>query len=119
MISSNVVCATSKGSDQPEHMPSLIRAFASRCVKLLTEHHLEFLRLKGGYTYSYESTLLKCHIVGNHMSRFISWYPSEVLIWFTCLTTGLDNKNFQRKSVNIFLPIVCSKCFGCSKEPSH
>ena len=28
-ISNNVVCATSEGSDQPEHMRSLIRAFAS------------------------------------------------------------------------------------------
>ena len=29
-ISNNVVCATSKGLDQPAHMRSLIRAFASR-----------------------------------------------------------------------------------------
>ena len=29
-ISNNVVCATSKGSDQPAHMRSLIRALASR-----------------------------------------------------------------------------------------
>ena len=29
-ISNNVVCATSKGSDQPAHMRSLIRAFAKR-----------------------------------------------------------------------------------------
>ena len=29
-ISHNVVCATSKVSDQPAHMRSLIRAFASR-----------------------------------------------------------------------------------------
>ena len=29
------------------------------------------------------------------------------------------NKNFQRKIVNIFLPIVFSICFGCSKEQSH
>ena len=28
-------------------------------VKLLTEHHLEFLGLKGGFTGSYESTLVK------------------------------------------------------------
>ena len=30
MISNYVICATSKGSDQPEHMCSLIRAFANR-----------------------------------------------------------------------------------------
>ena len=29
-IFNNVVCATSKGSDQPAHTRSLIRAFASR-----------------------------------------------------------------------------------------
>ena len=34
-ISNNVVCATSKASDQPAHMRSLIRAFAS---------HLSILR---------------------------------------------------------------------------
>ena len=28
-ISNNVICATSKASDQPAHMRSLIRAFAS------------------------------------------------------------------------------------------
>ena len=32
---------------------------------------------------------------------------------------GLGNKTFQRKNVNIFLPISYSICFGCSKEPSH
>ena len=32
-------------------------------VKLLTEHHLEFLSLKGGCT-----GLSKYHIVGNHLS---------------------------------------------------
>ena len=39
-ISNNVVCATSKASDQPAHTHSLIRAFASRwnimTTKLLT-----------------------------------------------------------------------------------
>ena len=49
-------------------------------VKLLTEQHLEFLRLKGGYTGLYESTLSKCHIVENHMLQLISWYPSEGVI---------------------------------------
>ena len=38
-------------------------------VKLLTEHHLEFLSLKGGCTSSSESTLVKMPIVGNLMSR--------------------------------------------------
>ena len=34
-ISNNVVCATSKASDQPAHTCSLIRAFASRLSILL------------------------------------------------------------------------------------
>ena len=33
-ISNNVVCATSIGSDQPAHMHSLFRAFASRLNNL-------------------------------------------------------------------------------------
>ena len=36
-ISSNVVCATSEDSVQPVHTRSLIRAFASRFVKLLAQ----------------------------------------------------------------------------------
>ena len=36
-ISKNVVCSTSKGSDQPAHTPSLlIRAFASRLIYSMT-----------------------------------------------------------------------------------
>ena len=38
-------------------------------LKLLAEHHLEFLSLKGGCTGSSESHMSKCHNVGNHMSR--------------------------------------------------
>ena len=38
-------------------------------VTLLTKQHLEFLSLKGGFTGSSVSTLSKCHIVGNYMSR--------------------------------------------------
>ena len=57
-FSNNVVCATSKASDQPAHTHSLIRAFANRlnilCVQLLTEHHMEFLSLKGDCTDSSE-----------------------------------------------------------------
>ena len=52
-ISNNVVCATSKGSDQSARTRNLIRAFTSgltscMTLKLLTEHHLEFLSVKGG-----------------------------------------------------------------------
>ena len=40
-------------------------------VKLLTEHHLEFLSLKGGCTGSSASTLVKGYIVRNHVSQLI------------------------------------------------
>ena len=32
---------------------------------------------------------------------------------------GLDKQFFERKIVNIFLPISFNICFGCSEEPSH
>ena len=75
-ITNYVVCETSKGSDQPAHMRSLVRALASRLnillsVKLLTEHHLEFLSLKEAAQACLSLHLSKCHIVGNHMSRLI------------------------------------------------
>ena len=70
-ISKNVVYATSKDSDKPAHMRSLIRAFASRLnIQLLTEHLFEFLSLKGGCTVLSESTLVKMPH-GNHMSLLI------------------------------------------------
>ena len=53
----------------------------SMSVKLLSEHHLEFLCLKGGCTGSSESTLVKIPIVGNHMSQLI--------INHACLFRGL------------------------------
>ena len=54
------LCATSKASDQPAHTRSLIRGFASRLnVKLLTEHKLKFLSLKGDCKGSTEPTHVK------------------------------------------------------------
>ena len=72
--SNNVVCATSKFSDQPAHTSSLIRAFASRLNILWVLSYLlniiwSFLNIKGGYTGLSESNLSKCHIVVNHMSE--------------------------------------------------
>ena len=92
-ISNNVVCATSKGSDQPAHTRSEIRAFVrhlnmhsliqslcssleySMSVKLLTEHLFEVLSLKGGCTCSSESTLVKMpHCWKSHVAvQLISW----------------------------------------------
>ena len=62
-------------------------------AKLLTEHHLEFLRLKGGYTGSSESTLVKIPHFGNHVSwlNFIYLFLIEYSVskqwrpWQHCL----------------------------------
>ena len=74
-----MVCATSKGADQPAHTYSLIRAFASRMnslfmiVKLLTEHRLEFLSLNGGSTgYSESIHVKKTHCWKSHVAAHIA-----------------------------------------------
>ena len=60
-ISNNVVCATSKASDQPAQSDqSLCLSLEySLSVKLLTENHLEFLSFKGGCRGSSEFTHVK------------------------------------------------------------
>ena len=55
-------------------------------VKLLTEQHLDFVGLKGGYTGSSESTLVKCHIVGNHMPRLIC---VNIISWIHSLSVSV------------------------------
>ena len=50
-------------------------------VKLLTEHHLEFLSLKGSYTDSTESTLVemphcwKSHVAAHLLINSTAWIP--------------------------------------------
>ena len=91
-ISNNMVCATSKASDQPAHMRSLIRAFALlleyfMIVKLLTEHHLEFLSLKEGCTGSSDSTHLKMsHCRKSHATAQICSF----MIIYNQLTLRVD-----------------------------
>ena len=82
-FSFNVVCATSKASDQPAHMHSLIRAFASclnsMAVKLLTLNHLELLSLKGGCTGSYESKFVKMSYCGkSHAAAHFQIYQAKI-----------------------------------------
>ena len=48
-------------------------------VKLLIEHQLEFLSLKGGCRGSSESTHVKCHIVGHLMHKLI-WCKATLII---------------------------------------
>ena len=55
-------------------------------------------------------------------AAYLGCCPVDGLIHPSYQCTGLDvadKQKFQRKNVNIFLPINFSICFGCSKEPSH
>ena len=63
----------------------------SLTVKLLTEKHLVFPSLKGGYTGSSVSLhMSKFHIVGNHMSRLIlKMYYEEKIIYQCFLMEGV------------------------------
>ena len=65
-------------------------------VKLLTEHHLEFLSLKVGCRGSYESTHVKCHIVGNLMHGLIFLFILSVIL--KCL----DNCDILRSFIFYF-----------------
>ena len=114
-ITNTVVCATSKGSDQPAHTRSLIRAFASRLninmsVKLLTEHHLEFLSLKGGCTDSPESTHVKMsHCWKSHVKAQL--FFSRVWIepvWINSRRKKIhDHMNIIHVVVYFFLLLEC------------
>ena len=66
-------------------------------VRLLTEHYLRFLSLKGVLSLH----LSKCHIVGNHISWLINGLRSEK----TCLrgfanNTGADQPAHPRSLIN-------------------
>ena len=55
-----------------------------------------------------------------HLAKaIISWQilKTKDLVWISAQVQL--RSNFQREIVNIFLPILSSICFGCSKEPSH
>ena len=58
-------------------------------IKLLTEHHLEFLSLKEAGQACLSLHLSKCHIVGNHVM---------VIILCQCVPTHI----FVRRGIRIF-----------------
>ena len=51
-------------------------------VKLLTEHHLEFVCLKGGCTASSESTLVNLNVT--LMESHVAAHPGHIINLFTC-----------------------------------
>ena len=71
-------------------------------VKLLTEHHLEFLSLKGGCTGSSESTLVKMSNCWNshvaaHFYTITCCYSNVEYCHSFALAAG-DNKDISRSS---------------------
>ena len=73
-------------------------------VKLLTEHHLEFLSLKGGCTGSSESTLVKMphcwksHVMAQKLKSILHLAPISIhKVMFQTGTSQTLNKMFKRK----------------------
>ena len=97
-ISNNVVCATSRASYQPAHMHMI--------VKLLTEHHLEFLSLKGGCRGSSESThRWKSHVTAQmcfswkfflSFQAYVSIGRIQEFLWTEDL--NMDNVKFVKEA---------------------
>ena len=78
-------------------------------VKLLTEHHLEFLSLKGCCKGSSESTLVKCHIVGNYIHL---WAIEQDMI--ICLGFYIETKHCYSRcsSVSSYKILVLARVFA-------
>ena len=101
-------------------------------VKLLTEHYLEFLSLKGGCTGSSESTLVKMpHCWKSHVTAQIqtqSTHPSLCMLGiFSCLLSSNDYLQNQLFSdfffrntirVNSFDPELAQHFVGHDLDPN-
>ena len=73
----------------------------SMIVKLLTEHHLEFLSLKGGCRGSSESTLVKLLEISCHCSNVINFVTSCI-----CRKQQTDKWKYKNKAhVNRFTTV--------------
>ena len=82
-ISNNVVWTTSKASDQPGHMRSLIRAFACRLnILWVWSYWLNIIwscQLKKRlHRLAWVYTCQKWHIVGNHVSGLIFYIIDKI-----------------------------------------
>ena len=111
-ISNNVVCATSKGSDQPAHMRSLIRAFTGRLNFLWTLSYLEFLSLTGGCTGSSESTLVRMpHCWKSHVMAQLCIFSG--VRGKTCPILGWYNTVWHRTGKRWYLLVPIYGCESC------
>ena len=70
-------------------------------VKLLREHHFEFLSVKGGCTGLPESKLVKMpHNVGNHMSWLILPCLANMYNWNMVMSVAAKHSTFYRGSLS-------------------
>ena len=79
-------------------------------VKLLTEHHLEFLSLKGGCRGLSESTHVKNNIVGNLMPRLIYMHYTAILS--LCVSSRVCNVPVSCKAFKL-APMLYLHCIMC------
>ena len=86
-------------------------------VRLLTEHHLEFLSLKGGCIYLSESAHVKMpYIVGNHMSQLICSFGSETSIFVTSIATKEETGNFGLKANTTNVMLLQDRVYSSLKS---
>ena len=82
-------------------------------VKLLTEHHLEFLSLKGGSIGSSQSILVKIsNCWKSHVAAHISFFVYTVSLMVHLIGSqlkGVDNQYFLPKSIWYTPPISTMK----------
>ena len=75
-------------------------------VKLLTEHHLEFLSFKGGCTGSYESTHVKMpHCWKSHATAQIVYGPrrEKTCLWQFANNKGTDQPAHPHSLISAFV----------------
>ena len=87
-------------------------------VKLLTEHHLEFLSLKGGCAGPSESTLVKMpHCWKSHVTAQLCCHN----LWIFKRTVSVKPAVFSKLNIPRFSQIKTSGKFGqhLPYEPSH
>ena len=81
-------------------------------VKLLTEHRLEFVGLKGGYTGSSESTLVKMHCVAAQF--MVYWLLADAYDTLGTFISQRKRKNSDKYHKSSFSCMHCA--VSCSSS---
>ena len=82
-------------------------------VKLLTEHHLAFLRLKGGCTCSFESTLFNMQHFWKSVvaAQMLNVLVSGIRLRLACAYNKDSNKSAYPHSLMIVYIFYLHKCW--------